>query len=83
MAEIFNFPNEDGNADEHHEGCCDACQVIDEYLEIALECESADELRGVLRGLYDDAHLEGFKTALHNDVSMKIDILNDIDNEIR
>lgn len=78
MAEIFKFQKED----ETDEGCCEVCQVTDEYLEIALECESPEELRGVLRGLYEDAHLDGFKNALRNDVNMKINILDNIDNEI-
>lgn len=78
MSDIFKFQKEE----DYDEACCEACQITDEYLEIALECESPEELRGVLRGLYEDAHLDGFKQALHNDVNMKIDLLDNIDNEL-
>lgn len=72
MAEIFNFRNE-----SEDECQCDACATTADYLHIALECESEQELSDCLRGLYEDAFDQGSKEMLRQDVAVKLDLLQE------
>lgn len=68
MTNIFNFQEE--------EQCdCEACQITEGYLEMALECESVEELRAAIRNLYEDAHQEGYKNSLEDDIEIKTKVL--------
>lgn len=69
MSDLFNFDNEE-------ECMCEACQMTESYLNIALETNSVEELRNVLRGLFDDGFNTGYEDALRDDVGFKLDMLN-------
>ena len=79
MADIFKFQ---GEKLEEEEYCCNACQVTDDYLEIALECEDKDELRVVMRGLYEDAERIGYQSSLRQDIAVKAEILDEMKNSV-
>ena len=76
MADIFKFQGEKVE-DEY---CCNACQVTDDYLKIALECEDKDELQVVMRGLYEDAECIGYQNSLKQDIVVKSEILDEMKN---
>ena len=78
MADIFKFQGEKLE-DEY---CCDACQITDDYLQIALECEDKDELRVVMRGLYEDAERIGYQNSLKQDIVVKSEILDEMKNGV-
>lgn len=60
MAKVFKFQGEK----VEEKCCCEACEITDEYLEIALTCDDEAELRTVLRSIYEDAERNGYQDAL-------------------
>ncbi|PAV30186.1 hypothetical protein CIL05_06880 [Virgibacillus profundi] len=74
MSNIFKFQEE--------EQCdCETCHTIESHLEIALKSDSKDEVRHILRGLYEDAHQEGYRAALVDDIEFKTQVLTQTPSE--
>lgn len=76
MSDLFNFKN------EQEECLCEACQLTDGYLELALECETVDELRAALRSFYEDAFDTGYENALRDDIDFKLGMINHKNQEL-
>lgn len=68
MADIFRF-----QGDEYCD--CEACQVTEEYLHVAKNCKTIEELRAILRGLYEDAYDNGYEGMLRDDIEAKQELL--------
>ena len=77
MADIFKFKGEKVEEDKY---CCESCQITDDYLQIALECNDKDELLVVMRGLYEDAERIGYQNSLRQDIAVKSEILDEMKN---
>lgn len=74
MADLFKFQG-DGDC-----GCdlnCPTCEMLDDHLQIALECESEEELRGLLSSLFGLGKDIGYDNALEDDLANKIFMLEE------
>lgn len=78
MADIFKFQGEKVE-DEY---CCESCQITDDYLQIALKCNDENELRAVMRGLCEDAERIGYQNSLRQDIAVKTEILDGMNNGV-
>lgn len=76
MANIFPFQ---GNDEEVCE--CPHCKHVDDHLQVALFADDKEELEEILRSLYDSGRKEGYREAMIQDISVKSDILDDMEDE--
>jgi hypothetical protein len=67
---------------QQEEECdCGVCELVEEYSEMIIDCESVEELQGLLRELIIEAKESGRKEYLMADIDFKLDMLNDSDEQ--
>lgn len=69
------YPFNKGN-DEEHESCCPFCELTDEFLKYAIEAESVNEMREILRDLVSEASKLGMLEMLQQEISHKAELMD-------
>lgn len=67
MSKLFDFQEQEK---------CTYCEMMEDYLDAALESEGIDDLRNVLNSLYDEGVRQGKVNATILDLEHKSSLLN-------
>jgi hypothetical protein len=71
------------NAQTEQEDCCEevcsTCLLLDKYADSISQVESKEELEFWILELIDEARKEGYRQALITDISVKADLLEDME----